>query len=99
MAEVIYADFSTRSGVTQVVYVDKSVTIRGGYSPDFSEWDPDRYTTTLDADGHGRVFILQGNIPILEGLYITGGRVTGMRGVESTSSRMLPCYPALPDSG
>ena len=32
-----YTGVSTREGVTQVVYIDKSVTIRGGYTTDFIE--------------------------------------------------------------
>jgi pectin methylesterase-like acyl-CoA thioesterase len=30
-----YTDVSTRAGVTQVVYIDKGVTIRGGYTTAF----------------------------------------------------------------
>jgi hypothetical protein len=67
--------------VTQTVYISKTVTIRGGYSPDFSAWDPDVYSTTLDAQGQGRGLYITGNInPIVEGLHITGGDATGLGG-------------------
>ena len=66
--------------VTQVVYISKTVTIRGGYST--SNWTnsyPLTQTTTLDANGLGLVvyitgFGLPGEVaPILEGLWLTDG--------------------------
>jgi parallel beta-helix repeat protein len=73
-APIAYPD-PPRSGViTQAVYISKTVTIRGGYNPDFSDWDPDTYTTTLDAQGQGRVLCIIGQVsPTIEGLRITGG--------------------------
>ena len=49
-----YAGVQSRSGVTQVVYLSKTLTIRGGYSPDLTVWDPSAYPATLDAEGMGR---------------------------------------------
>jgi uncharacterized repeat protein (TIGR01451 family) len=63
------------SVITQVVYISKTVTIRGGYTPD--DWttpDPENNPTTLDAQGQGRVLCITGDIgPTVEGLRITGG--------------------------
>ena len=75
------ADIHTRSGVNQVVYISKTVTIRGGYSTDFNTWNPAQYTTTLDAMGAGRVLYITGNVtPTVEGLHLTRGDATGLGG-------------------
>ncbi len=60
------------------VRIDKTVTLRGGYSPDFGTWDPVLYPTVLDAEGAGRVVYIQvpGSTPItptLESLHLTNG--------------------------
>jgi parallel beta-helix repeat protein len=61
--------------ITQVLYISKSITIRGGYSSAFNEPpDPEVYPTTLDAEGQGRVLFITGDTsPTLEGLRLTGG--------------------------
>ncbi len=74
-------DVTTTGAVTQVVYISKTVTIRGGYTADFSSWDPGINATTLDARGAGRGVYITGNIsPTLEGLRIIGGNAAGMTG-------------------
>ncbi|NOZ26771.1 MAG: DUF1565 domain-containing protein [Chloroflexi bacterium] len=82
IAAGVYTDIHARSGVTQVVYIDKSVTLRGGYPP--TGWEapsPADHPTILDARGQGRVLFLTGNItPTIEGLHITGGDATGLGG-------------------
>lgn len=62
-------------GSGYVVYiVDKSVLIRGGYSTDFSTWDPDTYTTTLDGEGQDTVVWILGDVtPTLESLWVING--------------------------
>jgi parallel beta-helix repeat protein len=69
------SEVSARAGVTQVVYISKTVTIQGGYT--FTNWttpDPARNPTTLDAQKLGRVLYITGDIsPVVEGLHITGG--------------------------
>jgi uncharacterized repeat protein (TIGR01451 family) len=68
-------DITTMGTVTQVVYISKTVTIRGGYA--ITNWmasDPETYPTVLDAEGQGRVLYITGDIsPTVEGLRITGG--------------------------
>jgi uncharacterized repeat protein (TIGR01451 family) len=73
-----YTGVSTRQGITQVVYLSKTLTLQGGYTP--SDWttpDPEVNLTTLDAQGQGRVLYLNvDGIPTIAGLHITGGDAT-----------------------
>jgi hypothetical protein len=71
--------------VQQVAYVDKTVTLQGGYlAPDFADPpDPEDNQTTLDAQGAGRVLFIAGDVaPRIEGLRITGGDASGLGGGE-----------------
>jgi hypothetical protein len=75
------SDVTTTGVVTQSVYLTKSLIIRGGYSSDFSAWNPAADVTTLDAQGKGRVLYITGAItPTIEGLYLTGGDASGLGG-------------------
>jgi uncharacterized repeat protein (TIGR01451 family) len=91
VAEGTYSGVSTRPApagyegpavITQVVYLDKSLTIRGGYPP--GSWDvpdPEAHPSTLDAEGQGRVLVIAGAInPTLEGLRVTGGDAKDLGG-------------------
>ena len=49
-----YSDMNSLGGLSQIAYITKSLTLRGGYSPDFNTWDPATYITTLDATSAGR---------------------------------------------
>jgi parallel beta-helix repeat protein len=76
-----YTHVNNYGELAQVVYISKTITIRGGYNADFSAWDPDTYSTTLDAQGQGRVLYITGDIsPTIEGLRITGGDADGLGG-------------------
>jgi uncharacterized repeat protein (TIGR01451 family) len=60
--------------LAQIAYIGKRITLRGGYNPDFSTWDPDLYPTTLDAQGsHRVVYIDAATGATVEHLRITGG--------------------------
>ena len=80
-------DVTTSGVVTQVVYLTKTVTIRGGYT--LTNWlapDPQVHPTVLDAQGQGRVFYMTDDIhPTLEGLRITGGNAIGLGGLCTDS--------------
>ncbi len=82
VAASAYVGVSARAGITQAVYISKTVTIRGGYTT--TNWttpDPVANPTTLDAQGLGRVLYITGDIsPTVEGLRITGGDATGLGG-------------------
>ena len=76
IAQGTYTDIHARGGVTQVVYISKTVTLRGGYATsDWNASDPAAHPTTLDAQGKGRVLYITGYgiAPVLEGLRLTGG--------------------------
>ncbi len=75
-------DITTTGVVTQVVYIDKTVTIRGGYTNAFTDPpNPEANPTTLDAQGQGRVLYITGDIsPTIEGLRVTGGEAYGLGG-------------------
>lgn len=75
VASGTYTGVSARAGMTQVVYISKTIIIRGGYTT--TNWttpDPNANPTTLDAQGQGRVLLILGEVsPTVEGLRITGG--------------------------
>jgi uncharacterized repeat protein (TIGR01451 family) len=71
-----------RGGLAQVVYINKTLTVRGGYTTtNWAESNPLTYPTTLDAQGAGRVlYIASGASPRIEHFRITGGDATGLGG-------------------
>jgi len=71
---------------TQVVAIDKSLTIRGGYtSADWTTPDPVAHPTILDAGGLGRVMVIRSASPVtIEGLRITGGDASALGGHYSS---------------
>ncbi len=78
VAEGAYTGVSAHGGHTQVVYLNKSITIRGGYTTAYTEPpDPVARPTTLDAQGQGRVVYIPyigGYARVtLEGLRLTAG--------------------------
>jgi hypothetical protein len=71
---------------TQLVFIDKSVRVRGGYAAgNWTTPNPAAYPTTLDAGGAGRVVLITGTVTVrLEGLRITGGHAAGLGGAGTT---------------
>jgi len=66
----------TRAGLTQTVFISKSLTLEGGHTQ--NDWtlapDPKKSATTLDADKGGRVIVISGTIDVtLDSLFLTGG--------------------------
>jgi hypothetical protein len=82
VATGVYTGVQARAGITQVVYISKTVTVRGGYTT--TNWtapNSEANLTTLDAQGLGRVLVVSGTITVAaEGLHITGGNATGLGG-------------------
>jgi len=95
VANGTYTDVQARAGITQVVYVSKTVTLRGGYTSAFTAPpDPEANPTTLDAQGEGRVLYITGDLstssgqaisPTVEGLRITGGDAAGLGGASGVA--------------
>ncbi len=76
-----YSDMNSLGGLSQIAYITRSLTLRGGYSPDFSTWDPAAYITTLDAASAGRAVFASGQAELtLAGLHLTNGNATGLGG-------------------
>ncbi len=70
------SDVEPRDGEMQVAYIDKALTLQGGYA--VTDWIHPRYRTTLDAQGAGRVVYATGTGAVtLENLHLTGGQVDG----------------------
>ncbi|MEA3339758.1 MAG: DUF1565 domain-containing protein, partial [Chloroflexota bacterium] len=89
IAAGIYTDIHRRSNITQVVYIDIPITIRGGYTTtdNFAgPPDPDTYPTTLDAGGQGRVVYVTGVTATLEGLRLTNGSASNGGGIHASST-------------
>ncbi len=69
-----YTGVSSRNGTTQLVHLDKSIAIRGGYHPQTWVPNPELNPTILDAEGQGRVLSINGNIsPTVEGFHLVNG--------------------------
>jgi len=80
VAQGVYTDVHITSGYTQVVYLEESLTLRGGYTT--SNWiasDPVARRTALDAGGQGRVIYVTGAgiAPTIEGFHLRGGYASG----------------------
>lgn len=71
------------SGLIQVVYLEKPLTVQGGYSTadGYAEPpDPDWHPTTLDAQEQGRVLCIAASDVSVRGLRLTGGTASGLGG-------------------
>jgi len=76
------ADVVHTGVVTQVVYISKTLTVRGGHTTtDWSTSDPLSHPTVLDAQRRGRAVYVAGKIsPTLEGLHLIHGNANQMGG-------------------
>ncbi len=83
VATGIYTGVNAYGGSSQVVYISKTVSVRGGYTT--TNWtapNPISCPTTLDAQAQGRVMYITGSIsPTVEGLRITGGQASSGGGI------------------
>ncbi len=78
VAAGVYTDVYNINGHMQIAYIDKELSIHGGYLAPFDvPPDPEINHTILDAEQNGRVFyIAPGAVVTLTGLQITGGDAT-----------------------
>lgn len=86
-----YQGLTARQGITQVVYISKSVTILGGYNADFSDQEPQLNPTVVDAGHQGRViYISSGTMVNLAGLRLVNGWSSGSGGgIHSQAARLV----------
>ena len=82
IATGVYTGVNTVGNLTQMVYISKSLTLRGGFTTgDWTTPDPVANPTTLDAQNLGRVMFINGAIDVtVEGVQFIHGRATGMGG-------------------
>ncbi|MEM7031351.1 MAG: hypothetical protein AAF629_17450 [Chloroflexota bacterium] len=75
-----YLGVQSRFGLTQHVFIDKPLTLSGGYT--VTNWrtsDPRRNPTTLDAQRLGRVIMISDSVGVtLQNLKVTQGEIRGL---------------------
>lgn len=77
-----YTGVNDLNGTSQLVYLAKSLTIRGGYHPQTWERDPALNPTILNAQGQGHVLFVTGAItPTIDGFHMTNGSAGNGGGV------------------
>jgi predicted outer membrane repeat protein len=82
VAAGLYTGINSRHGTDQLIYLDKTLTLRGGYHPQTWAPDPTASPTILDAEGLGRVLFISGTIaPVVEGFHLTNGSAPSGGGV------------------
>jgi hypothetical protein len=77
-----YTGINNLGGLAQVIYINKAITLRGGYSIlNWTTADPLANPTTVNAQGLGRVIAVIGPAEVtIVGLRLTGGNAYGLRG-------------------
>lgn len=97
VAASVYTDLHNRPAVNfnsatdtvrQVVYLNKPITLQGGYTSAFAEPpDPAANPTVLDAQGQGRVIYAVGDFAAtIDGFQIKGGNASGLGGGKKSST-------------
>ncbi|MFL7793244.1 MAG: choice-of-anchor Q domain-containing protein, partial [Anaerolineae bacterium] len=94
VAAGIYTSMNGYGGTSQMVYISKTVTIRGGYTVTNAFTDPPdpvANPATLDAQDLGRVMFITGptTIVTLENLRLTGGSATAGGGIFNDGTLTL----------
>jgi hypothetical protein len=93
-----YTGTNEYGGLSQMVRLAKTLTIRGGYTT--SDWavpDPQANPTVLNAEGTGRVIVISPTITVhLEGLRFAGGDATELGGGPAIA---LGGEPPIKDAG
>ena len=90
VAAGLYTGVSDRNGTAQLVYLDKSITIRGGYHPDTWVPDPALNATILDAQGLGRVLFIIGDVsPVVDGFHLINGSAENGGGVHIDTAAVV----------
>lgn len=82
LATGVYQDVTTHNSLTQIGYIDKALTVRGGYDAvDFSSVQAPANQTILDPQESGRGLVITGSIVVtVEQLTIQNGSASGQGG-------------------
>ena len=86
-----YTGVNHHNDTAQLVYLDKSITLRGGYDPHTWVPDPTLNATILDAQGQGRVLYITGGVsPTVDGFHLINGSAGNGGGVyvETASAEL-----------
>ncbi len=87
VAAGVYSGVNSQGGKTQVVYLAKDLTLRGGYTT--ANWtapDPDTNPTEIAAQTLGRALFIAENVTAqVEGFLLTYGNATGLAGHNDLS--------------
>jgi uncharacterized repeat protein (TIGR01451 family) len=103
-----YTDLHLRSGLTQIAYINKSITLLGGHATyDWVTRDPVQRPTILDAQGLGRVVVITGSVAatvdgfkIVRGLAADGGGIyVGTSGLVTLSANLIYSNTATHEGG
>ncbi len=103
-----YTDLHLRSGLTQTVYLNKSVALLGGHSTaDWVTRNPVQRPTILDAQGLGRVVVITGSVTVtVDGFRVVrgtaadgGGIYVGASGPVTLSANMIYSNAATYEGG
>lgn len=106
VAQGVYVDVTTRqyalggspqTTITQAMFINKGLTVRGGYSvADWTTPQPASYPTVIDSQGQGRGGVIVSPNPVtLEGLTIVNGYAEGGGGglyADSSDVVIRDCY-------
>lgn len=94
-----YTGVSTRNGSTQLVYLDKSITLNGGDDPQSWAPDPALNPTILDAEGKGRVLTIAGDCaPLVTGFHLVNGSAQYGGGVHIDAAKARLSYNEIYDN-
>ena len=75
-------DYTGPTTIHQVVYVNKAVSIIGGYDATFTDWNPEVNRTIIDAFNQGRCLVISGtDNPVIQGIVFQNGNALGQGGV------------------
>jgi len=81
VAQGVFTDVHTVGGLTQAVWLDKDLVLRGGYSTaNWNNPNPLLYPTILDAGGLGRVIYIAASSPTISGFHLRNGYVESDHG-------------------
>ncbi len=76
----VYTNVNNRANLAQVVYISKSVTLLGGYGPDWTNPNPALYPVVVNPGRAGRGITVMGPVTVtLDGLTLTGGDASGLQ--------------------